>query len=147
MDPSRPTPRGRLTLLALSIIAPLAGVLVYVGWRDVLPAFLGPLRGTSAEQWLQGFRGWARNAWDMPLWLAHSLPDGLWAMGLSALLAVLWWETPLAPRIVALSALSVPLWEALQALGILPGTACLTDTVFGLGCSLAVWFLTVRMTR
>jgi hypothetical protein len=130
-------------MLALSALAPLAGVLVYAGWRDVLPAFLAPLLGSPAGHRLHAFRKWAQGAWDMPLWLAHSLPDGLWGMGLSALLAALWWETPQAPRIVGLSALAVPLWEALQSLGILQGTACPVDALFGLACALPVWVWTV----
>lgn len=135
----------RPVLLVVALLAPMAGVLVYAGWREVLPAFLRPLLQGEGRLWLESFRLAARETWDMPDWLAHSLPDGLWGMGLSALLTWIWWETPYATRVAAFSAVAVPLWEALQALGILDGTACPVDALVGVACCLPVWVLTLRV--
>lgn len=137
----------RSVLLVVALLAPLAGVLVYAGWRQVLPAFLGPFLHGPGRPWLERFRQMAGQVVEMPDWLAHSLPDGLWGMGLGALLTCIWWETPYATRVAALSALAVPLWEALQGLGILPGTACLVDALLGVACALPVWVWTLRARR
>lgn len=116
----------RMLRFALHVGAPLvAGVLVYVGFREELPRALawvpfgGFLRGYLPERFVEVF------------------PDAAWAYALTALLALVWsddkhgwgrawiWGGPLLAAG----------WELGQWAHVVPGTFDVADLVFGLAAS------------
>ncbi len=104
-----------------------AGVLVYVGFRSVLPTSLA---------WLPRF-GFLRGA--LPDRVVGVLPDAAWAYALGACLALLWGssKTWVARAWMLTAPVIAALWELGQRAGIVPGFFDPLDLVFSVVAALA----------
>jgi hypothetical protein len=135
------TPRGGLALLwFVNVLVPLVlGASFYVLFRPSPPIV------ASVRAWL----GMQLSYWPsaLPAILFDTLPDALWAYGLTATARLLWIAGPARARTAWTMATFVVTggWELGQLGRFLPGSFSLGDLLASIAASvLAVWLVPVR---
>lgn len=134
----------RLSFFILSFLAVFLGYIIYPGWRDVIPS-LGFIH--YDQQLWYFFRHNLSDNVPLPAWMVYSLPQGLWAFGLSLFMGGIWYDGPQRAGynwlIVSWSA--VMLWEVFQSLGFISGTFCWIDIAAGIsGVGLGIILFTFK---
>ena len=129
----------RLWFFILSFLSLLCGYIIYLGWRDVVPS----LGFVHHHQPLWYFL--RHNLGDkihLPEWMMYSLPQGLWAFGLSMFVGGIWYSGPPTFGYIGLviSLVLVVFWEVFQSLGFISGTFCWVDVLVGI-CGVGVGFI------
>lgn len=129
----------RLCFFILSFLAILVGYVIYIGWRDVVPS-LGFIQYN--QQLWHFFRHNLGDNVPLPDWMMYSLPQGLWAFGLSMIVGGIWYSGPQSGGYFWLfvSCIFVVLWEVFQSLGFISGTFCWIDVMLGI-CGVGVGFI------
>ncbi|MED5373240.1 MAG: hypothetical protein VX899_19635 [Myxococcota bacterium] len=147
----------RAAFWVLAVFAPvLTGAGIYLLWRPTTLRVFGWLGQLGMDGPLRGARELALPFGQaLPAWVLYSLPDGLWALALSAAMARIWRGRlggPLgSPLGSPLGGLGAWAWvgaglligvggEGLQLLGWLPGTPDFMDALTSLvGAGVGVW--------
>jgi hypothetical protein len=126
----------RLSFFILSFFAVLAGYLIYLGWRDVVPSWGFVHHNRQLWHFLRQSLG--GNIY-LPEWMVYSLPQGLWAFGFSLCLGGIWYDGPVKVGYSWQMAclVIVVLWEVFQRLGYISGTFCRVDMLTGI-CGIGV---------
>ncbi len=122
----------RATLcLFCSILLLLSGGMIYILFREEELLLYSFATDTFLGDIISSLRG-AHFGIGMPLWLANSLPDGLWSCSYILLMHGL--MRPLGPKSMLRWAIVIPLLgatsELMQALGLLPGVFDIIDLLF-----------------
>lgn len=111
--------------LACALLALVAAVVIYRGWRSHGGLWLN-LPRTPFDETLRVFA----ERHPLPNWVRYSLPDALWQYAFGATMAAVWRGEPLTKRklafLVAPAALGI-LVELGQGVGLVPGTFDLAD--------------------
>ncbi len=134
----------RLSFFILSFLAVFLGYIIYPGWRDVIPS-LGFIH--YDQQLWYFFRHNLGDNVPLPAWMVYSLPQGLWAFGLSMCMAGIWYDDQMKIGYIwlAFSMMAVVLWEVFQSLGYISGTFCWVDVMTGiLGVGVSVILFTFK---
>jgi hypothetical protein len=131
---------SRIIHISFSMLALIAGGLIYVLLRPAEPVFFKWMAAAGFENWLTDLRaGSLFTGFLLPEWMVYSLPNGLWAFAYTSLVLVIWNGSREAARYFWF--LSIPVlvfgFELLQLSGTVQGTFCLIDIVFGALGSLA----------
>lgn len=132
----RVTKMRRYSFFILSFFSVLTGYVLYLGWRDVLPSWGFVLH--NRECWYF-FRHHLGDDIPLPEWVVYSLPQGLWAFGLSLFMGGIWYTGPHNSGYfwLNISLMLVVLWEVFQRLGYISGTFCWIDVLTGI-CGVGV---------
>ena len=133
----------RLTLF-LSAIAILIGGLIYILLRPSEHIFFGWIRLAGLDHWISPARVLSPMLGQLfPDWMIFSLPNGLWAFAYALLITSIWSESESWLKYFWMA--SIPLlvlgFEILQYPGLIPGTFCIQDIVFGLAGLLLGFFI------
>ena len=121
----------QITLLAL-----MTGGFIYIFLRPVPPLFFGLLELSGLSGLLDAVRLTTLTITPMvPDWVVYSLPQGLWAFAYAVIIMGIWKNRHAWISYLWLS--TIPLlvfgFEGLQYTGVVRGTYCLLDMLFGMG--------------
>ena len=131
----------------LSVLALSAGGLIYILFRTSEPVFFAWIRSAGLGNWLDIVRKSTLN-WNqyLPDWLIYSLPNSLWAFGYATIITGIWSGNRFWLKYFWLA--SIPLLvvgcELMQYQGIIHGTYCLQDLVFGIAGLVIGIFVTLN---
>ncbi len=117
---------------------------MYLGWRDVVPS-LGFIH-YNHQLWYFFHHSIGDNM-PLPGWVVYTLPQGLWALGLSLFIGGIWYKGPLFMGYIwlSLSMMAVLLWEVFQRAGFIAGTFSWLDVVIGIcGVGVGIVFFTFK---
>jgi hypothetical protein len=137
----------RLCFFILSFFAVFTGHLIYLGWRDGMPSWGLVWAHYSLMYFLKESLGAIIH---LPNWVIYSLPQGLWAFGLSMFVGGIWYDGPQSGGYFWLfvSWMAVVLWEIFQMLGYISGTFCWIDVVVGIcGVGLGIILFTFKKLK
>lgn len=117
-----------------SVLAVIAGGLIYVLLRPAEAGFIHWFRFTQLEDWIESLRSNTVIFSQLfPEWIVYSLPNGLWAFAYSLLIFTIWGRSK--SKIKYIWYLSIPLlvlgFEILQYPGIIRGTFSFQDILTG----------------
>jgi hypothetical protein len=124
----------RLYVLLLCFVALLSGGTIYVLFRTSEPVFFSWIRLAGLESRLSFVRNSSLSLNRLlPEWIIYSLPNGLWAFAYALLITCIWAESKSRLKYFWMASIPVLVigFEILQGAGMIPGTFCLQDIVFG----------------
>lgn len=129
------TRRLQRTYVYLSAIAILTGSVIYILFRTSEPIFFSWIRAVGLGHWLHTARDFAQLQYiDLPPWMIYSLPNGLWAFAYATIITGIWSGSRSWLKYIWLT--SIPLlvvgFELMQYPGIIYGTFCMQDLIFGI---------------
>ena len=132
----------------LSALAIFFGGLIYILLRPSEYLFFGWIQLAGLSQWISPARSLSPLLGQLfPDWIIFSLPNGLWAFAYALLITSIWSGSKSWLKYFWLA--SIPLivlgFEILQYPGLIPGTFCIQDIVFGvLGLVLGIFIGTIK---
>jgi hypothetical protein len=118
-----------------AFLAIVTGGAIYILFRPVEPLFFTWVDDVGAGNMLSNIRRFTLPLKGyIPEWALFSLPNGLWAFAYALIIAAIWSGSKSGLRYFWFATIPVLVlgYELLQLTGILPGTFCLLDLVFGL---------------
>jgi len=121
--------------ICLSGIAIFSGGLIYILLRPSEHIFFGWIRLAGLDHLISPARSLSPLLGQLiPDWFIFSLPNGLWAFAYALLITIIWSGSRSWLKYFWMA--SIPLlvlgFEILQYPGLIPGTFCIQDMVFGL---------------
>lgn len=132
----------------LSGFAIFLGGLTYILLRPSEHVFFGWMRLAGLDQWISPARSISLPFSQLfPDWIIFSLPNMLWAFAYALLITNIWTGSNSWLKYFWMA--SIPLlvlgFEILQYTGIIPGTFCIQDIVFGVsGLVLGIFIGTLK---
>lgn len=122
--------------LMVALLAIVLGGLLYILFRPAQPVFFGWMSVAGFGIMLETIRQHSLALTPMlPGWVVYALPQGLWAFAYALIIAGIWknqhiWVSYLWLSTIPLMAIG---FEVLQFAGVVRGTCCLQDLLFGMG--------------
>lgn len=132
----------------LSGFAIFIGGLIYILLRPSEHLFFGWISQAGLASWISPARSLSPVLGQLfPDWIVYSLPNGLWAFAYTLLITTIWSGSKSWLKYFWMA--SIPLlvlgFEMLQFPGLIPGTFCIQDMVFGvLGLVLGIFVGTIK---
>ncbi len=144
-------PYSHRLYIILSGLAIFIGGLIYIFLRPSEHLFFGWIRLAGLDQWISPARSlspWLGQLF--PDWIIFSLPNALWAFAYTMLITSIWSGSKSWLKYFWMA--SIPLlvlgFEILQYPGLIPGTFCIQDIVFGvLGLVLGIFIGTIKTKK
>jgi hypothetical protein len=124
----------RILLPAFLLV--LAGGLIYVFFRPSPALFFSLFKPLGLESFIKSVRLFTLGLTPfLPEWVLYSLPQGLWALAYTMIIAGIWINKSAVIRHIWISTIPILVlgFELLQYAGLIDGTFCLQDILFGLG--------------
>jgi hypothetical protein len=126
----------------------IAGGFIYVFFRPTPAIFFSIFKPFGLECFLKSLRSFSPGLTPfLPQWAVYSLPQGLWALAYAMIIAGMWLNKSTIFRYFWLSTIPILVlgFELLQYTGLIGGTFCLQDIVFGLG-GMFIGIILIRIT-
>lgn len=125
---------NRKLITLFCIIALLLGGMIYLFFRPSQPYFFHWIRVIGLGDWISHVRANTLSSGSyIPKWIINSLPNGLWAFAYAILITGIWTGSKSWLKYIWMSSIPILVlgYEFLQYPGVIPGTFCIRDIIFG----------------